>query len=76
MSQMGSNPVVPVMSAARPLFPRKRKSIHDVAMSRKCHNRAHAPQQIARFQGPHLQTDSAVGMQVARFTLSVDQHAA
>jgi hypothetical protein len=34
----GSNPVFEVMSAARPLFHRKRKSIDDLAMSHKCHN--------------------------------------
>jgi hypothetical protein len=30
---------VPLMSAARPLFPRKRTSICDLAMSHKCHKR-------------------------------------
>jgi hypothetical protein len=45
MSQMGSNPVVPVMSAARPLFPRKRTSICDLAMSHSCQNLTHALQQ-------------------------------
>jgi hypothetical protein len=33
MSQLGPNSVVPVMSAARPFFPRKRTSIRDLAMS-------------------------------------------
>ena len=33
--QHRSNSVIPVMSAARPLFPRKRKSIRDLAMSHK-----------------------------------------
>jgi hypothetical protein len=33
------NSVVPVMSAARPLFPRKRTSISALAMSHKCHLR-------------------------------------
>ncbi len=37
MSESGPNSVVPVMSAARPLFPRKRKSIRDLAMSHSCH---------------------------------------
>ncbi len=32
----GSDSVVPVMSAARPLFPRKRTSIRDLAMSHSC----------------------------------------
>jgi len=31
-----------------------------------CQERTHAVQQIARFQGPHLQTDSAMGMQAGR----------
>jgi hypothetical protein len=31
--RFGSNLVIPVMSAARPLFPRKRTSICDLAMS-------------------------------------------
>jgi hypothetical protein len=39
MSVPGPNSVVPVMSAARPLFPRKRKSIRDLAMSHKCQER-------------------------------------
>src|SRR4029450_954473 len=43
--RLGSNSVVPVMSAARPLFPRKRKSIRDLAMSHSCHDRTHALQQ-------------------------------
>jgi hypothetical protein len=47
MSQLGSNSVVPVMSAARPLFPRNRTSIRDLAMSHSCHNRTNAPQQTA-----------------------------
>src|SRR5262245_16525090 len=33
------------MSAARPLFHRKRKSIHDLAMSHSCQKRTHALQQ-------------------------------
>src|SRR6266508_3793286 len=33
----GSNSVMEVMSAARPLFHRKRKSIGDLAMSHSCH---------------------------------------
>jgi hypothetical protein len=45
-TQRGSNSVVPVMSAARPLFPRKRTSICDLAMSHSCQLRTHAPQQI------------------------------
>src|SRR5260370_372382 len=32
-----TNPVVAVMSAARPLFRRKRTSIGDLAMSHSCH---------------------------------------
>jgi hypothetical protein len=36
-TQPGSNSVIAVMSAARPLFHRKRKSICDLAMSQKCH---------------------------------------
>ena len=32
----GSNPVFEVMSAARPLFHRKRKSIRDLATSQPC----------------------------------------
>jgi hypothetical protein len=35
------------MSAARPLFPRKRTSIRDLAMSHSCHKPTHAPQQTA-----------------------------
>ena len=38
----GSNSVLPVMSAARSLFPRKRKSIRDLAMSHKCQKRSSA----------------------------------
>src|SRR5262249_27837249 len=38
--RVGSNPVFEVMSAARPLFHRKRKSMHDLAMSHKCQQRA------------------------------------
>src|SRR5262249_32836350 len=41
----GSNSVVAVMAAARPLFLRKRKSIRDLAMSQECHNRTPALQQ-------------------------------
>jgi hypothetical protein len=33
MSELGSDSVIRAMSAARPLFPRKRKSIRDLAMS-------------------------------------------
>jgi hypothetical protein len=33
------------MSAARSLFPRKRTSIRDLAMSQMCHEPTHAPQQ-------------------------------
>src|SRR5260221_2922535 len=40
-----SDSVIPVMSAARPLFPRKRTSIRDLAMSHLCHERTHALQQ-------------------------------
>jgi hypothetical protein len=40
--QPGSNSVMPVMSAARPLFPRKRTSIRDLAMSHSCQKRAFA----------------------------------
>jgi hypothetical protein len=43
MSQMGPNSVVPVISAARPFFPRKRTSICDLAMSHSCQKRASAP---------------------------------
>jgi hypothetical protein len=39
MSASGSNSVIGVMSAARPLFPRKRKSIRGVAMSQTCQKR-------------------------------------
>jgi hypothetical protein len=39
MSESGSNSVIAVMSAARLFFHRKRKSISDLAMSLKCHNR-------------------------------------
>jgi hypothetical protein len=35
--RLGSDSVIPVMSAARPLFPRKRKFIRDLAMSHMCH---------------------------------------
>jgi len=45
----GSNSVVPVMSAARPLFPRKRTSIRDLAMSHSCQQRTRAPQQAASY---------------------------
>ena len=45
MSESGPNSVVPVMSAARPLFPRKRTSIRDLASL--CHvdqsGRVHEP---------------------------------
>jgi hypothetical protein len=34
-----SNSVMEVMSAARPLFRRKRKSTRDLAMSQKCQER-------------------------------------
>jgi hypothetical protein len=36
----GSDSVIPVMSDARPLFPRKRTSIRDLAMSQKCQQRS------------------------------------
>jgi hypothetical protein len=42
--RLGSNSVVPVMSAARPLFPRKRKFIRDLAMSHSCQEATYAPQ--------------------------------
>ena len=35
--RFGSNSAIAVMSAARPLFHRKRKSIRNLAMSQKCH---------------------------------------
>ena len=34
MSELGPNSVIPVISAAWPIFPRKRKSLCDLAMSR------------------------------------------
>jgi hypothetical protein len=37
--RFGSNSVIAVMSAARSLFHRKRKSICNLAMSQKCHKR-------------------------------------
>jgi hypothetical protein len=43
----GSNSVMAVMSAARLLFHRKRKSIGDLAMSQECPERTHALQQTA-----------------------------
>src|SRR5213592_4082993 len=49
--QHRSNSVVPVMSAARPLFLRKRTSIRDLAMSHSCHERTHALQQARRLVG-------------------------
>src|SRR5262245_12864580 len=45
--RFGSNSVIAVMSAARRLFHRKRKSICDLAMSRKCQEATYAPQQTA-----------------------------
>jgi hypothetical protein len=36
MIAQGPDSVIPVMSAARPLFPRKRTSIRDLAMSHSC----------------------------------------
>jgi hypothetical protein len=36
MFEMGPNSAIPVVSAARPLFPRKRTPIRDLAMSQKC----------------------------------------
>jgi hypothetical protein len=35
----GSNPVIAVMSATRPLFLRKQTFVPDLAMSRKCQKR-------------------------------------
>src|SRR5438034_1263132 len=35
---VGSNSAIPIMSDARPLFPRKRKSNRNLAMSHSCHN--------------------------------------
>jgi len=52
---MESNSVIAVMSAARPLFHRKRRSTRDLAMSHKCHNRTHALQHsstVARHPTP------------------------
>jgi hypothetical protein len=43
----GSISVMEVMSAARLLLQQKRKSIRDLAMSHKCQDRTHAPQQKA-----------------------------
>src|SRR5260370_15277886 len=43
--RFGSNSVVPVMSAARPLFPRQRTSIRDLAMSHSCQKATYAAQQ-------------------------------
>ena len=37
--RVGSNPVIVVMSATRPLFLRKQTFVPDLAMSRKCQNR-------------------------------------
>src|SRR5262249_47613768 len=45
----GSKLGLGVMSAARPLFPRKRKSISDLAMSQTCHKRTCAFQQASDF---------------------------
>src|SRR6266568_2124519 len=42
-SATGPDSVIPVLSAARPLFPRKRKSIRDLAMSHKCHEPTFSP---------------------------------
>ncbi len=43
--QHRSNSVMPVMSAARPLFPRKRKLIPNLAMSHSCQEPTYAAQQ-------------------------------
>src|SRR5262249_22795946 len=43
-SRIGSDSVIAVMSAARPLFHRKRKSICDLAMSPKCQEATYAVQ--------------------------------
>jgi hypothetical protein len=48
----GSKSLIAVMSAARPLFHRKRKSIRDLAMSQECQKRAHAPQQTNPIRSP------------------------
>ena len=45
---MGSKSVIAVMSTARPLLPRKRKSIGDLVMSQMCQERTHAAQQTKR----------------------------
>src|ERR1700720_2081622 len=41
----------------------------------KCHYRTYASQQIARFQGPHPQTDSEMGMQAAARIHSISRSA-
>jgi hypothetical protein len=51
----GSNSVVPVMSAARSFFPRKRTSIRDLAMSQRCQNRTEARRStLVRLAGGRL----------------------
>ena len=53
MSQLGSNPVIAVMSATRPLFLRKQTFVPDLAMSRKCQYPVGAGEQAAlRARGP------------------------
>jgi hypothetical protein len=51
--RLGLNSVVPVISAARPLFHRKRKSIRDLSMSQACQQRTHAPQQNSMPEQTH-----------------------
>jgi hypothetical protein len=62
--------------ASMSLCPRKLPRQSPTAAAVSGHNRTHALQQIARFQRPHLQTDSAEwGCGPPEFILSVDQHA-
>jgi hypothetical protein len=60
LGRMAENSM-PVMSAARPLFPRKRTSIRDLAMSHSCQEATYAPQQTASL------FDQLVGAQQERF---------
>src|SRR5205823_7084338 len=57
--QPGSDSVIAVMSAARPLFPRKRTSIRDLAMSHSCQELTHAPQQERARRNAYSITSSA-----------------
>jgi hypothetical protein len=68
-----SDSVIPVMSAARPLFPEKRKSIHDLAMSQKANMYGPAARYKTDFQDRRTMLVNALRAHLAEFGIIAAQ---